>query len=391
MDARDEAVSGNRAVSGKGTVANRPTIYEVAESAGVSPATVHRALRGYTTVTAATRDRVLKAAAAVGFKPNRAASSLSSKRPLRISVNTISPATNRLKGPTNFWNEVRAGIEEERASLDIQNVEIESRTYPRLDASETNAFKAALKAGVDGIIAFPGNAEALGPLLKRAQESNVPVVMVATDAPGTGRLAVSKIDASASGALAADLMGRFVHRPGTLGVTLFNESIREHARKYASFVQTIRTLHPALRVEAPITDQDQYQRAYDECAALIRRRSDLAGIYVTTENSLPVIAAVRDAGLIGEVTIITTDLFPALVTHVRSGTVAASIFQRPRTQGRTAFRLLYNYLSDRTSPVRDVTFAPHLVMRGNLEFFLRGEHSPNGKASQSAEIPLDPD
>jgi LacI family transcriptional regulator len=372
-------------------VAKRPTIYEVAKTAGVSPATVHRALRGYATVAEETRERVLKAAASIGFKPNLAASSLSSKRALRISVNTISPATNRLKGATNFWNEVRAGIEEERASLDIPNVEIDSRTYPGLDASETNAFEAALEAGVDGIIAFPGNAEALGPLLKRAQERNVPVVMVATDAPGSGRLAVSKIDASASGALAADLMGRFVHRPGTLGVTLFNESIREHSRKYESFVRTIRALHPALHVEAPITDQDLYQRSYDGCAALIRRCPDLAGLYVTTENSLPVIAAVRDAGLVGKVTLITTDLFPALVTHVRSGAVAASIFQRPRTQGRTAFRLLYRYLNDRTSPVRDVTFAPHLVMRGNLDFFLRNDRSPNGKTPLPAELPSEPD
>lgn len=368
----------------------RPTIYVIAEKVGVSPATVHRALRGYTTVTAETRERVLKAATAIGYRPNRAASSLSSKRPLRISVNTISPATNTLKGSTNFWSEVRAGIEEERTARDIQNVEIDYRTYPRLDASETRAFAAALKAGVDGIIAFPGNVEALKPLLKRAQESRVPVVMVATDAPGTGRLAVVKIDAAASGALAADLMGRFVHRAGTVGVTLFNLSIKEHARKYESFVDTIRTLHPGFRVEAPIMDQDQYQRSYDECTTLIRRCPDLVGMYVTTENSLPVIAAVRDAGLAGKVTIIATDLFPSLVTHVRSGAVAATIYQRPRTQGHTAFRLLYEHLSDRTHPVRDVTFAPHIVMRGNLEFFLRREQSPGGKASQSVEIPVDP-
>ena len=368
----------------------RPTIYEIARSVGVSPATVHRVLRGYTSVSKETRERVLTTAAAVGYKPNRAASYLSSKRPLRISVNTISSVTQTVTGPASFWHEVRAGIEEERASRDIQNVEVSYRTYPRLDGSETRAFDAALKSGVDGIIAFPGNIEALRPLLRRAQDSNIPVVMVATDAPDMGRLAVAKIDAAASGALAADLMGRFVHRSGTLGVTLFNLSIREQAIKYESFVETIRALHPAFRVEAPIADQDLYQRSYDECAALIRRCPDLVGIYVTTENSLPVIAALRDAGLVGKVTLITTDRLPSLVAHVRSGAVAATIVQRPRTQGRTAFRLLYEYLGDRTLEVKDVTFAPHLVMRGNLDLFLRRDERPGGKTSPAAETTPEP-
>jgi LacI family transcriptional regulator len=69
--------------------------------------------------------------------------------------------------------------------------------------------------------------------------------------------------------------------------------------------------------------------------------------------------------------IITTDLFPKLVEELRAGNVAATIYQRPRTQGRLAFQVLYNHLVDGRTPQRaQVTLVPHLVMRGNLDYFL---------------------
>jgi LacI family transcriptional regulator len=344
-------------------MSRKPTIIDIARALRVSTATVHRALHDHPSMTPATRDRVLRMAKRVGYRPNLAARSLSSKRTLRISVNT-------LKGTTSFWQEVRKGVEEERDSLAPEGVEIQYRTYPRLDGSELAAFQAALEAGVDGIIAFPGDPVALRPLLRRADGAGVPVVFVATDAPGARRLSVVSIDPVASGSLAADLMGRFLRGRGTVGVTLFDAAIDEHARKYGAFRRTLAALYPRIRVDDPIEDHDLHDVSYERCRALIARRRDLMGFYVTTEASMPVVEAVRDAGLSGELTIVATDLFPALVDELRTGAVAATIYQRPRTQGRTAFRVLHDHLADGGAPAEDVTFAPHLVMRGNLEFFL---------------------
>lgn len=300
----------------------------------------------------------------IGYKPNLAARYLASKRSLRISVNT-------LKGTTSFWDEVRTGIEDEKKSLDLENVEIEYRTYPQLGESEVAALEAALESKVDGIIAFPSDPDSLKPLMRRAAKSNVPVVFVATDAPGTGRLSVVSIDTMASGSLAADLMGRLVQGQGTVAVTLFDAGITEHAEKFEAFKSTMKSLYPAIRVHEPIEDHDLDEVAYKECRKLIRENPGLVGIYVTTEASTPVISAVRDAGLIGKLTIVTTDLFPALVNEIRAGAVTATIYQRPRTQGRMAFRVLHEFLIEGEYPAQNVTFAPHLVMRGNLEFFLQ--------------------
>ena len=67
---------------------------------------------------------------------------------------------------------------------------------------------------------------------------------------------------------------------------------------------------------------------------------------MTTEASIPVLNAARDAKMLDRLTIITTDLFPDLVPQIRSGAVAATIYQRPRAQGQIAFRMLHEFLAE---------------------------------------------
>jgi len=311
-----------------------------------------------------TKAKVLQMAKTLGYRPNLAARYLSSKRNLRISVNT-------LKGTTSFWDEVRAGISEEARSQAMENVEIEFRTYPRLGEGEEEAFEAALKAKVDGIITFPSRPQSLLSWIRRASRSSIPVVCVATDAPNTGRLAVVSVDTLASGSMVADLMGNFLRAKGKVAITMSALAITEHTEKYRAFQSTLQTFYPEIKLEEPIEDHDVESEAYEKCSKLFRDHPDLAGIYVTTEASIPVLNAARDAKMLEQLTVITTDLFPSLVPELRSRAVAATIYQRPRTQGRMAFRVLHEFLVEGECPSYQVTLAPHLVMRGNLDFFLQ--------------------
>ncbi len=352
-------------------------LFDLAEALGVSTGTVHRALHDHPGVNAETKQRVLDMARTLGYRPNLAARFLSSRRSLKISVNP-------LQGTTSFWEEVRAGLGEEAKSVLMENLELQFRTYPRLGEGEEEAFEAALQDNVDGIIIFSSHPENLRTRMRRASGSDIPVMCVTTDTPDSGRLAVVSIDTLASGALAADLMGRFLQAKGEVSVTLSDLRITEHAEKFSGFEKTMRALYPRMRVLDPLEDHDIEPEAYEKCRKLLELHPGLAGIYVTTEASIPVINAARDAGRLPQLTIITTDLFPALVSHIRSGEVSATIYQRPRTQGRMAFRVLHEFLAEGKRPSSQVTLAPHLVMRGNLDFFLdRQSGESNGRRGQA--------
>jgi LacI family transcriptional regulator len=341
----------------------KATLFDIAAALGISTGTVHRALHNNPGVSAETRARVLQVSEKLGYRPNLAARFLSQRRQFRISVNTLT-------GTTSFWDEVRGGIDEAAHNLGIDNVDLDFRTNPLLGDGDEEAFFAAIKAETDGIIIFPSRPKSLRAWMRRVSRVKVPVVCVSTDAPDSGRLAVVSIDTLASGALAADLAGRFCSGKGKVAATLSALSINEHAEKIRAFQSTLASVHPQMKFIETVEDHDIESEAYDKCRKLFAAHPDLSAIYVTTEASMPVIAAARDAGMLGRISIITTDLFPKLVDELRAGNVAATIYQRPRTQGRFAFQVLYDYLIEGRCGNPQVTLTPQLVMRGNLEYFL---------------------
>ena len=73
----------------------RATISDVAAAAGVSQATVSRALRGIANVSPATRAKVEQAAEALNFTLSKSASTLASGRTMRVLL--------LVSGPLNTW------------------------------------------------------------------------------------------------------------------------------------------------------------------------------------------------------------------------------------------------------------------------------------------------
>ena len=349
----------------------RTTISDIAKALGISTGTVHRALHDQSRVSAVTKARVLQMAKELQYRPNLAARYLSSGRPLRISVNL-------LHGISPFFHEVAAGIEEEARSMGGENVDVQHRTYPRIGEGEQEAFAAALDANVDGIITWSGEPEKIRTLIRRASRNNIPVVCVSTDAPKSGRLALVSVDTFASGAIAADLMGLTLHGIGEVAITMAEASTMEHAEKLRSFQNTLHSLYPGVQMLPPVEDRNIPALAYEKCSKLFSEHPDLGGIYVTTDASIPVIRAARDLGLVNKMTIVATDLFPELINEIRAGAVNATIFQRPKSQGRLAFKALYEFLCYGKCPHSRLTLIPHLVTRGSLEFISRRLLQVNG-------------
>jgi ABC-type sugar transport system substrate-binding protein len=83
-----------------------------------------------------------------------------------------------------------------------------------------------------------------------------------------------------------------------------------------------------------------------------------------------VLRAAEQEGRLPALTLVTTDLFPELVERIRAGTIAATVYQRPLSQGRLALQALYQFLLDGTCPTARMHVVPHLVMRSNLDLFL---------------------
>src|ERR1700759_4150219 len=98
-------------------------IKEIAEAVGVSIGTVDRALHSRPGISEATRARILKAAAALGYRPNLAARHLKLGRQRQISVQLPQEIAS-------YFDALRQGIQQAAAQLQPP-LSVEFHSFPR--------------------------------------------------------------------------------------------------------------------------------------------------------------------------------------------------------------------------------------------------------------------
>jgi LacI family transcriptional regulator len=125
------------------------TIKDVAKAAGVSVASVSRALNGHANVTEATRDRIRGIAAKLRYMPNNAARSLITRR-----TQTIGALLPDLHGA--FFSELIRGIDLAARARGLHLLVSSSHG----DAAEAAAAPRAMRGRVDGMLVMSPHADA---------------------------------------------------------------------------------------------------------------------------------------------------------------------------------------------------------------------------------------
>ena len=176
------------------------TLKDVAAAAGVSLATAARVLRDDPTLTVrpATRERVTTAATSLGYRPNRVASGLRTRRTGTIAV--------VLPDPQNLaWSQMLRGVERAAAARDYVVVVADAHG-PTLDPDLLGRF--VLEGRMDGLlVAFATIEDALIDQIVGRGLPLLPINSRAETVPGS----VTMGDATAS-ALAIDHLVDLGHR-----------------------------------------------------------------------------------------------------------------------------------------------------------------------------------
>ena len=121
----------------------RPTIAAVAAAAGVSPTTVSHALSGSRAVRAATRDRVLRVAAELGYAPNRLASGL------RLQRTGVIGLASDLIATTAFAGRIVQGAQQAARERGAVLMVVDSEGDAELEAQQ---LRSLVDHRVDGIL-----------------------------------------------------------------------------------------------------------------------------------------------------------------------------------------------------------------------------------------------
>ena len=347
---------------------SRVGVQDVADALGISRGTVDRALNGRHGVNPETKLRVLRAAQKLGYRPNLAARYLSSSKPITIGLAIP-------REVAYFYDEVRDGIFEAASIFEPLGVKILHRPYKCFGQHEFEAVRDVLQEEISGLVISPAYPNRLLPCIEEAARRNVPVVCVATDAPGTKRLTSISVNPLVSGALAGELLGYFLPDNAEVIVFIGMHATADHEQKLQSFRTSFRSFCPKGRIAAVVEAHDDATEAYRKSRSVLEQHPAVKGIYVATANSMPVIRAMEELGRTHKIKVITTDLFPAMFPHLRSSAIAATIYQRAREQGAMAFQAIVRFLTEKLQPPPQISINPAIVMRSNLDLFIPNEPS----------------
>ena len=356
----------------------RAGIHKIAKLAGVSIGTVDRALHGRAGISSATRKKVLAIAEKLHYRPNAAARILAVGRP-QFRIGVCIPKEIRL-----FYDQMRSGIFDEARRTHGLGIEIVYRPVESLGAGEAGRVRELVEQNVDAIIVTPGDERAVAPAIDKAERAGVRVVCVTTDAPRSRRASVVCVDPELNGRLAAEVMAKFVPPGSSVAMLTGMLSVEEHRLKAKGFREGFAQDCENGEAAAVLEAHESAAECYRKTRRLLEQFPALAGIYVSTVNSLPVCRALHDARR-REVGVIATDVFPEMIRYFRQGTIRASIYQDPYLQGQTAVRLLVDHWLH-TSPIPPANYLnPVLVLRTNLHLFREVQASVTAQKAGTAE------
>lgn len=336
----------------------KTTIPDIAQMAGVSTATVDRALNGRMGVSSANRQRVFNAAKDLGYLPSEGMVALPS-RPANLEF--LIPF-----GHNSFMRDLADSIEDFAAKLPL----VESCNVIPLDGIGPKHLLPALETlslGTDGVglitIDHPETRLAIQGLC----ESGVRVVTIASDVLSTPRSAYVGVDNRAAGRTAAQIMGLLAGvTTGSIGLFLGSHAFHGHREREAGFRSLLEKKFPCLKLLPAIETAEDHKKSGAAMSQLLETTDDLVGIYCVGAGRRGVIRALKETNKMERPFIVMHDLTENSRRWLKNDAIDVVIDQNARLVGEQAVIRLLGSIAVSTPllPFKDIE--PRIILRENI-------------------------
>jgi len=334
------------------------TIADIARIAGVSTATVDRALNGRVGVSAANRQRVLMAARDLGYLPSEGMVLLPAR-----------PAYLRFLipfGQNAFMRDVKASITDFATSLPL----VASCEVVTLDGIGPDALIPALEAlpmRTEGVGLITTDHPQSRAAINRLCAAGVRVVTIASDVTGTARAAYVGVDNRVAGRTAAQIMGTMTGaRAGAVALFLGSHAFHGHREREAGFRAVMGERYPRLRLLPAVETGEDSTRSRSSMAGLLRQHADLAGVYCVGAGRTGIVQAIRDRADRERPFAVLHDLTDNARGWLESDLVDAVIDQNARLVGEQAVIRLLGAIAAGTPLLPARNIEPRIILRENL-------------------------
>ncbi|SAK86512.1 LacI family transcriptional regulator [Caballeronia hypogeia] len=263
--------------------AKKTSMIDVARAANVSERTVDRVLNGRGGVSREKEARVLEYARKL--KIDRALGTVSA-RWLRVAI-----VMHRPDAP--FYVHLKEGFDLAQKAFEEQRIICGVTYFDGFGPEEIvkTVLRAAQRADALVVIAYE-NRDITAAVREVSQK--LPVVTLATDLPGSGRLAYVGADNRAAGRVAGELMGRFIGEAGgnVLIVTGLHELLG-HEERESGFRSVLERNFPVCTVFDSVESRERPEVTERLVRDAFQRNPNIRGVYNTSVGTEGIANALR--------------------------------------------------------------------------------------------------
>lgn len=330
----------------------RATMRDVARASSVSVMTVSRVVNNSPNVDPVTRERVLDAIQALGFRPNEAASSL---RRNGAATSTIGLVVDDVGNP--FCSALQRGVERVvrgRGHL------LFSGSSDRQAGEERNLITALLRRRVDGLVVMGIDPDVA--YLADEIRRGVPTVFADRRAAGMDADLVTSDNLAAARLATSHLLSRGHRRVALLLNSPSVSSVADRLEGYLSAVTAAGADADPRLVASDLLSAADAEAAVERLLGL--DQPPTAVFAAQNRLAIGALRALHRRGLADRVALIAFDDFELADVVSPAVTVVA---QDPELMGETAAELLFSRREGYSGPARTVVVPANLVVRGSGE------------------------
>lgn len=248
---------------------------------------------------------------------------------------------------STYWQNVQKGAKAAMANAKGHTMTFQGPASESAIADQVNMVENAVNRKVDAILLAPSDPDALVPVVKKAWESRIPVViidsMLSKDASKYYQAFLST-DNHAAGELAAKAMIDKVGTTGKIAVMSYVAGAGSEIGRVGGFTDYIKA-HSKLQIVGPFYSQSQMATALNQTTDVLAANSDLKGIFGANEpTAIGMARAIKEAGKAGKITAIGFDGNQDLQEFVKDGTLDATVVQGSYQMGEKGIQTLLNVL-----------------------------------------------
>ena len=274
-----------------------------------------------------------------------------------------------VNGASDFWKLAEAGVK--KAQGELPNYDLQFK-YPEQAAAaiQQRLMDDLVAAGVSAIMVSAVDPKSSTEALNRIG-GQVPLFTTDSDAPDTNRIAYIGSSNTAAGKQAGEIAlkalpngGKCMGFVGLLGADNAKERIAGMKEVIAgSKVELV-------DVRGDDIDMTRAKRNVEDTLAANPEINCMVGFY--SYNPPRIYEALKEAGKLGQITVIAFDEDPITLGGVREGTIAGTVVQQPYEWGYQGMKLMAKYLEGDKSGIPDdklIIVPTKIIDKGNVDQF----------------------